>query len=66
MGTMLRRHAFRLGATALILALGAPDAAPQGQGAPAEPIDWITDFEAGLALAKKTQRPMLVDFWCGT
>lgn len=30
------------------------------------PIAWIMGYEAGLAEAKVTGRPILLNFWCGT
>ena len=65
----MRRTLLALLAATALTATAAPLAA-QSNGKsklpPSEPVAWITDYEAGMKLAKQTGRPVLIDFWCGT
>jgi thiol:disulfide interchange protein DsbD len=47
---------------------GAPATASGGGSEVATHLEWMEDYEAAVALARETDRPMLVDFtasWCG-
>lgn len=47
------------------LVSAAKEASGSGTGAlPA--IPWMRSHDQALALAKKLQKPLLIDFWCGT
>jgi thioredoxin:protein disulfide reductase len=47
---------------------GAPPAAATGNGQPVAHLEWHDDYETAAAMARESDRPMLVDFtasWCG-
>ena len=47
----------------LVLGLVVPGAAT-GQPADDDTLEWIDDYQAALALAQETGRPLLVEFRC--
>ena len=53
-------------ALCLVVGLGVPGAASGGGGQPAESdtLVWLDDYQAALALAQETGRPLLVEFRC--
>lgn len=50
----------------LVLWLVVPGAAAAAGGQPADDdtLEWIDDYQAALALAQETGRPLLVEFRC--
>lgn len=48
------------------IALAAMLGAAGADGPKPAPIAWIKGYEPGLAEAKATGRPILLNFWCGT
>ena len=50
----------------LVMALGFPGAAVASDGQPAgdDTLVWLDDYQAALALAQETGRPLLVEFRC--
>ena len=50
----------------LVLGLVVPGAAGAATGQPADDdtLEWIDDYQAALALAQETGRPLLVEFRC--
>lgn len=47
---------------------GAGGATPEAEVGPVEPAEWLTDYEAALAMAREQGRPVLMNFtgsdWC--
>ena len=54
----------RLAATALVVGLIIPAAAAAGQPADDDTLEWLDDYQAALARAQETGRPLLVEFRC--
>ncbi|MYD70301.1 MAG: thioredoxin family protein [Acidobacteria bacterium] len=44
--------------------IAAGSAAAGGQSANSDTLEWLDDYEAALALAQETGRPLLVEFRC--
>ncbi len=56
-------RALRSAAAALVIGL-IPVAAAAGQPADDDTLEWLDDYQAALARAQETGRPLLVEFRC--
>ena len=57
-------RALRSAAAALAIGLAIPAAAPAGQPADDDTLEWLDDYQAALAQAQVTGRPLLLEFRC--
>ena len=57
-------RALRSATAALAIGLIIPVAAAAGQPADDDTLEWLDDYQAALARAQETGRPLLVEFRC--
>ena len=57
-------RALRSAGAALAIGLAIPAAAAAGQPADDDTLEWLDDYQAALAQAQETGRPLLLEFRC--